>query len=55
MAGAGATFEALHHIGHDVGNVMVDGRIVRTGGPEVALELEEQGYADWKEREEVVA
>lgn len=27
-------------------HVMVDGRIVQTGGPELALELEEKGY-DW--------
>jgi len=27
-------------------HVMVDGRIVRSGGPELALELEERGY-DW--------
>ena len=43
----------LNYITPDVVHVMVDGRIVRTGGPEVAVELEEQGYADWKEREEV--
>ena len=43
----------LNYITPDVVHVMVDGRIVRTGGPEVAVELEEQGYSDWKEREEV--
>jgi Fe-S cluster assembly ATP-binding protein len=32
---------------------MVDGRIIRTGGAELALELEERGY-DWV-REEVAA
>jgi Fe-S cluster assembly ATP-binding protein len=26
-------------------HVLVDGRIVRSGGPELALELEETGYA----------
>ncbi len=45
----------LNHIEPDVVHVMVGGRIVRTGGPEVALDLEEQGYSDWKEREEVLA
>jgi Fe-S cluster assembly ATP-binding protein len=34
-------------------HVMVEGRIVRTGGAELALELEERGY-DWI-REEVAA
>jgi Fe-S cluster assembly ATPase SufC len=33
----------------------VDGRIVRSGGPEVALWLEEEGYASWREDEEQVA
>jgi Fe-S cluster assembly ATPase SufC len=32
---------------------MVDGRIVRTGGPEVALELEEGGYADYNGHKEL--
>ena len=45
----------LNHIVPDVVHVMVDGRIVRTGGAEVALELEESGYADWREREAVAA
>ncbi|HUO86337.1 MAG TPA: Fe-S cluster assembly ATPase SufC, partial [Thermoanaerobaculia bacterium] len=33
----------------DVVHVMVDGRIVRSGGKELALELEEKGYA-WLEK-----
>lgn len=41
----------LNHIVPDVVHVMVGGRIVRTGGGEVALELEEAGYKDWKDRE----
>ncbi len=41
----------LNYIKPDVVHVMVDGRIVRTGGPEVALELEEQGYAEYREYE----
>jgi Fe-S cluster assembly ATP-binding protein len=45
----------LNYITPDVVHVMVDGRIVRSGGPEVALELEEQGYADWKDQEVVTA
>ena len=42
----------LNYIKPDAVHVMVGGRIVRSGGPEVALALEEQGYADWKEKEE---
>jgi Fe-S cluster assembly ATP-binding protein len=41
----------LNYIKPDVVHVMVDGKIVRTGGPEVALELEEEGYAEYKEFE----
>jgi len=41
----------LNYIKPDVVHVMVDGRIVKTGGPEIALELEEEGYADFKEFE----
>jgi Fe-S cluster assembly ATP-binding protein len=36
----------LNYIVPDVVHVMVKGRIVRTGGKELALELEEKGY-DW--------
>ena len=43
----------LNHIKPDVVHVMVDGKIVRTGGPEVALELEEEGYHDYKAFETV--
>ena len=39
----------LDYIHPDAVHVMVDGKIVRSGGPEVALELEDQGYSDWKE------
>jgi len=35
----------LDYIVPDRVHVLVDGRIVRSGGPEVALQLEEQGYA----------
>jgi Fe-S cluster assembly ATP-binding protein len=35
----------LHYIVPDRVHVLVDGRIVRSGGPELALQLEETGYA----------
>ena len=41
----------LNYITPDYVHVLVDGRIVRSGGPELAHELEEKGY-DWI-REEV--
>ncbi len=34
----------LNHIKPDVVHIMSEGRIIRTGGPELALEVEEQGY-----------
>lgn len=34
----------LNYIQPDIVHVMVKGRIVRTGGPELALQLEEEGY-----------
>ena len=40
----------LNYIKPDVVSVMIDGRIVRQGGPELALELEEKGY-DWLREE----
>ena len=36
----------LNYIQPDFVHVMLDGRIVESGGPELALKLEEQGY-DW--------
>jgi Fe-S cluster assembly ATP-binding protein len=39
----------LDDIAPDVVHVMADGRIVRTGGPELALELEKHGYDFLKE------
>ncbi|WP_397544656.1 Fe-S cluster assembly ATPase SufC [Roseovarius salis] len=36
----------LNHIQPDVVHIMADGRIVKTGGPELALEVEEHGYTD---------
>lgn len=40
----------LNYIKPDVVSVMMDGRIVREGGSELALELEEKGY-DWLREE----
>ncbi len=36
----------LDHIHPEVVHIMADGRIVRSGGPELALEVENNGYAD---------
>ena len=36
----------LDHIQPDVVHIMADGRIVKSGGPELALEVENNGYAD---------
>ena len=36
----------LDHIAPDVVHIMADGRIVKTGGPELALEVDRNGYAD---------
>ncbi|KLK93050.1 cysteine desulfurase [Microvirga vignae] len=41
----------LNHIVPDTVHVMHGGRIVRTGGKELALELEANGYADYREEE----
>jgi Fe-S cluster assembly ATP-binding protein len=44
----------LNYIKPDFVHIMLDGRIVETGGPELALHLEEQGY-DWlREKNEAV-
>ena len=44
----------LNYITPDVVHVMVNGRIVESGGPEVALGLEERGYEEYR-RVQVVA
>ncbi|MEO1328053.1 MAG: Fe-S cluster assembly ATPase SufC [Pseudomonadota bacterium] len=36
----------LDHIKPDVVHIMADGRIVETGGPDLALKVERDGYAD---------
>ncbi len=40
----------LEYVRPDTVHVFMDGRIVRTGGPELARELEDRGY-DWLQRE----
>ena len=40
----------LNYVVPDFVHVMMDGRIVKSGGKELAVELEEKGY-DWVERE----
>ena len=40
----------LNHIVPDTVHVMANGRIVRSGGKELALELEASGYADYREQ-----
>jgi Fe-S cluster assembly ATP-binding protein len=44
----------LNYIIPDFVHVLVEGRIVRSGGKEMALELEAKGYA-WLEREPAAA
>jgi Fe-S cluster assembly ATP-binding protein len=44
----------LNYIVPDFVHVLVDGRIARSGGKEMALELEEKGYA-WLEKEPAAA
>jgi Fe-S cluster assembly ATP-binding protein len=36
----------LDHIKPDLVHIMADGKIVKTGGPELALEVENNGYSD---------
>ena len=38
----------LNYIKPDVVHVMVDGRVVRSGGPDLALELESKGYEGFR-------
>jgi Fe-S cluster assembly ATP-binding protein len=39
----------LNHIVPDIVHVMAKGRIVRSGGPALALELEQKGYAAFEQ------
>lgn len=41
----------LNYIVPDYVHVLVDGRIVKSGGKELALELEEKGYTSWIKNE----
>jgi Fe-S cluster assembly ATP-binding protein len=43
----------LEYIVPDFVHVLYNGKIVKSGGPELALELEEKGY-DWIKQEEAV-
>ena len=45
----------LNYITPDVVHVMVDGRIARSGGPELALELESKGYQGFRPEIEPVS
>lgn len=45
----------LDYIKPDFVHVMVDGRIVKSGGPEIALELEADGYSEYDEVESATA
>jgi Fe-S cluster assembly ATP-binding protein len=38
----------LDRVQPDVVHLLVDGRIVKSGGPELALQLEEEGYESWR-------
>ncbi|HEY5173275.1 MAG TPA: Fe-S cluster assembly ATPase SufC [Acidimicrobiia bacterium] len=42
----------LEHLVPDVVHVLVDGRIVVTGGPEISLEVEARGFEAFRAREE---
>ena len=44
----------LNYIEPDFVHVIVDGRIVRSGGPEVALSLEEGGYHEYRKLQSTV-
>ncbi|MGL5010722.1 MAG: Fe-S cluster assembly ATPase SufC [Paracoccaceae bacterium] len=53
LRGAGRSFlvithyqRLLDHIAPDVVHIMAGGQIIKTGGPELALEVENNGYAD---------
>jgi Fe-S cluster assembly ATP-binding protein len=52
LRGAGRSFlvithyqRLLDHIAPDVVHIMADGRIIKSGGPDLALEVEHNGYA----------
>jgi Fe-S cluster assembly ATP-binding protein len=45
----------LEHIKPDFVHVLVRGQVVRSGGPEIADQLEQTGYAEWGEAEPAIA
>jgi len=45
----------LDYITPDKVHVLIDGSVVKSGGPELAVELERQGYTGFKATEPVVA
>ena len=45
----------LNHIVPDTVHVMASGRIVKSGGKELALELEKNGYADYRQAPAIAA
>jgi Fe-S cluster assembly ATP-binding protein len=38
----------LDYLQPDVVHILVDGRVVETGGPDLAARLEEEGYDAWR-------
>jgi Fe-S cluster assembly ATP-binding protein len=38
----------LEHLRPDVVHILVDGRVVQSGGPELATRLDEEGYETWR-------
>jgi Fe-S cluster assembly ATP-binding protein len=45
----------LNYIKPDYVHVMIRGRIAKSGGPELAEQLEAEGYEEWRELEEAAA
>ena len=37
----------LDYLKPDVVHILIDGRIIKTGGPELALEIDGKGFADY--------
>ena len=38
----------LDYLKPDIVHVLIDGKIIKTGGPELALEIDEKGFADYQ-------
>ena len=38
----------LDQLGPDVVHLLVDGRVVKSGGPELAVQIEQEGYEAWR-------